>query len=638
MSQNPESGNRKKKPLVISDGKAIWLPDELNLFDTKKENSDLYRSLVKLEAACFEFDSFGFDFDKAREILESEEKFEFREEGRKSGPGDWSDTERFFNCFADKKLAGDLFEIFEQGRIRVLLSRHYPGILRQVRPFLKQEIQNIEQSGVNDPFMFSLYSSIASGIGGLGTKGVKIGGIETGENEGNYLSESDLRIIDETLEEFVHEMEYNPTPEAAARLTCLCYPLIEKRVFSPYIPLKTPFGRRLRPDLSFAAFKDMEKKARDIMDLLAQKGVKVYRSDIKKRMVENDGKISLEDIEQIMISPDSENQHQGVSVSGLTLPELKDFEDTGLFDPPESADETGQVFRYREWDCNIGDYMGRHTLVKEHVVGGGSGRGFYEAALKRYQGLVSRIRHAFELLKPEEISILRQWVEGDEFDYRALLDFVIDKKAGIMPSDRLYIKRIKQQRDVAVLLLVDLSRSTTNRVADSDIRVLDVEKEAIVLFSEALHVVGDRFAIAGFSGTGRLGVDYFRIKDFDDPLDYGVKERIGAMAPQRSTRMGAAIRHATTILKGVDARVRILIILGDGFPNDSGYKREYAIADTRKSIAEARSANIHSRAITVNIASDARLDDLYGSLHHNVISDVRDLPDKLLGIYNALTR
>jgi nitric oxide reductase activation protein len=248
------------------------------------------------------------------------------------------------------------------------------------------------------------------------------------------------------------------------------------------------------------------------------------------------------------------------------------------------------------------------------------------------------VRHCFELLKPEGLKLLRRWVEGDEFDYRAMLDFAIDRKIGLMPSDRLYIKRIKQQRDVAVLLLVDLSRSTANTVYGSRATVLEVEQEAIVLFCEALAVVGDAFAIAGFSGTGRLGVDYCRIKDFDEAVTDAVRGRINAMAPQRSTRMGAAIRHAPRQLAQVPARVRLLIILGDGFPNDVNYKKAYAIADTRRAIFEARSRAIHTHAITVNLAADPNLDALYGNVHHNVISDVRELPDKLLRIYSALTR
>jgi nitric oxide reductase activation protein len=134
------------------------------------------------------------------------------------------------------------------------------------------------------------------------------------------------------------------------------------------------------------------------------------------------------------------------------------------------------------------------------------------------------------------------------------------------------------------------------------------------------------------------GVDYFRIKDFDETLDDTVKQRINAMSPQRSTRMGAAIRHATAQLEKVSAKVRLMIILGDGFPNDTGYKQEYAIEDTRRAIFEARSKHIAAKAVTVNLAGDPRLDDLYGSMHHTVISDVRELPDKLLRIYSALTR
>jgi nitric oxide reductase activation protein len=150
--------------------------------------------------------------------------------------------------------------------------------------------------------------------------------------------------------------------------------------------------------------------------------------------------------------------------------------------------------------------------------------------------------------------------------------------------------------------------------------------------------VGDTFAIAGFSGTGRLGVDYFRIKDFDENMDDDIRQRINGMAPQRSTRMGAAIRHATCQLEKVSARVRLLIIMGDGFPNDVDYKQDYAIEDTRKAIFEAHSKNIYAHAITVYFAGDSKLDDLYGDVHHNVISDVRELPDKLLRIYSGLTR
>jgi len=259
--------------------------------------------------------------------------------------------------------------------------------------------------------------------------------------------------------------------------------------------------------------------------------------------------------------------------------------------------------------------------------------------LQRREGLVRRLRHAFELLRPEGLKILRQWVEGDDFDYRALIDYAIERRAGLAPSERLYIKRLKQQRDVAALLLLDLSRSTANQVeGPSAASVLDVAKEAVVLFSQALEVVGDRYAVAGFSGTGRLGVDYFRIKDFNEPLSEEIKGGIGRLTPQRNTRMGAAIRRATLDLLAAEARVRLLIVIGDGFPNDLDYKQDDAIADTRQAIGEARARQIHTHAITVNLPASPRLDALYGPVRHTLISDVHELPDKLLRLYGTLTR
>ena len=207
-----------------------------------------------------------------------------------------------------------------------------------------------------------------------------------------------------------------------------------------------------------------------------------------------------------------------------------------------------------------------------------------------------------------------------------------------MPSDRLYIKRMKSARDVAVMLLVDLSKSTANTVQGSTDTVLDVEKEAIVLFCEALEVVGDTYAIAGFSGTGRLGVDFFTLKGFTETPGASVRSRVNAMAPLRNTRMGTAIRHAVQRFRGVDSAIKLLIVLGDGYPNDTGYKKRYALEDTRKAVFEARSQHIYTHGITVNIGPDAGMGDLFGPVHHTVISDVRELPDKLWRIYSSLTR
>jgi nitric oxide reductase activation protein len=133
-------------------------------------------------------------------------------------------------------------------------------------------------------------------------------------------------------------------------------------------------------------------------------------------------------------------------------------------------------------------------------------------------------------------------------------------------------------------------------------------------------------------------VEYLRVKDFEEPLDAAVKGRIGALAPRRNTRMGAAIRHAAARLEGVAARGRLLLLLGDGFPNDTGYRGVYGIEDTARALDEARARGVNAHALTVTPAGDGRLDRLYGALHYHMIADVRDLPAQLLRIYRHLTR
>ena len=305
--------------------------------------------------------------------------------------------------------------------------------------------------------------------------------------------------------------------------------------------------------------------------------------------------------------------------------------------PQILKDSQNTGFRYKEWDSRLGDYLQDHVLVREKLFPGIPGD-FYDKTLEKLHGLISKIKNAFELLKPQGLQILRPWEEGDEFDYSALLDFAVEKKAGLMPSDRLFIKRVKQYRDVAALLLVDFSRSTANFVDGSRSTVLDVAREAIVLLLEAVKILGDTFAVAGFSGTGRLGVDYFIIKDFDDNQEELIKSRINSVTPQRSTRMGAAIRHSTAKLEEIPAKIRLLIIISDGFPNDTGYKGVYALEDTRRAIVEARAKSIYTKAVTVNIANSAKLDDIYGNVHHNTINSVDQLPDRMLDFYGAITR
>jgi hypothetical protein len=615
MLPKPSGIACNNKPGTCCDGKSIYLPDEISSYKEKEKNIKLYKCLARFESGYFEFKTFNFDLEK---VLEKSPGFNPDTKGEPL-PGRISDFQRFFLLFPEKKLASDLFTIFEQGRIRILFTRRYPGLVREFLPMLVYEAMRMyEEECVNPVYLLYLRVSLGSFAEGRLNSG------------GEYIRKTACQFEKKIVEDHV--------VETCARLVIGVYPEMEailkenscgdKKIDS-YQPMQFPLARHLRPDLYYLANNEFENMAQTIKARIEAKGFKVYKSEIIKRLEANHGVLSSQDIEDMT----GTGEFQGIELQkiiGHSKPQVVDntFADA----------DTKNTFWYKEWDCNVEDYLNDHVRVVEKSLDGYH-NGYYHQVLLRHHALVKKVKYAFELLKPEGLKILRQWVEGDEFDYRALLDFALDKRAGITPSDRLYIKRVKEQRDVAVLLLVDLSRSTANKTyGASTTNVLDVEKEAIVLFCEALQVIGDTFAIAGFSGTGRLGVDYFRIKDFDQDMTDSVKQKISAMTPQRSTRMGAAIRHGASKFGRVASKVRLIIVLSDGFPNDVDYKQDYAIKDTRRAISEVHSKHIYVHSITVNLARYSKLDDLYGGLNHNVISDIGELPDKLLRVYSRLTR
>jgi len=630
---------KEEESYSLTDGNHIFLPDILEMYPEKSKNNQLYKLLAKLEAGSIEFGTFDFDYDKLLDHLTAESallvpQIPQKQDSDPVSQENSSDFVRFFNSFSNPWLAEDLFVIFEHCRLHTLFAVHYKGFAKRIRPVLREEAERIRisQTSTQNRFLFGLYQFISMNLP---------------INEIDRLTEEEINNLREIRSWFEDLFKADQTVEISGQLVLkayepvsICVALSHKENATPYIPLKVPFCRKISHDLYFSAHLKIERISRDLQKALIKKGLKVYKSDLKKCLMNNRGTLSCEEIKDLIVNQGdmtsgvTQTQTCELDLSWLNLDDI--IRDHKALNPVDTcAHET--IFNYREWDCHLSDYLKDHVRVTERIISGSNGH-YYQRVLNEYQGLVKKIRYAFELLKPESLSILRQWPEGDAFDYRALMDFAMDKRAGLIPSDKLYIKRIKQQRDVAVMLLVDISRSTAHLVNGTSHSVLDIEKQALVLFCEALLVVGDSFALSGFSGTGRSGVDFYKIKEFSDPFNRDVKNRINMISPQRSTRMGAAIRHASHLLSRVSSKVRLLIILGDGFPNDLDYKGEYAILDTQKAISEARAKAIHVKAITVNMDSDSRFDALYGNLHHTIISDVRQLPDKLLRVYSTLTR
>ena len=313
---------------------------------------------------------------------------------------------------------------------------------------------------------------------------------------------------------------------------------------------------------------------------------------------------------------------------------------------PEQVLVEGEVaFNYDEWDRELTDHrLGWCRVVEKKVKHGD--RNFVEHTKERHKGVISSIRHQFQLMKPENLIRVANEVDGEEFDLNAVIDYVIDRRADGQQSERIYTKRLRRRRDVAVSFLLDQSSSTARTIGRHPLqpytrpgrRIIEIEKEGLVLMSEALEAVGDVYSINGFTSEGRRNVKFYIVKDFDEKYSDEVKRRIGGITYQNNTRLGAAIRHATARLAKQDARTRLLIVLSDGRPYDHDYgDARYAREDTREALRQAKNEGITPFCITIDRESEAELRDLYGEIGYTIIDDVLSLPERLPGIYRRLT-
>jgi len=634
-----------RSPLVseaacCTDGRKIFLPAEMELGQNVEENKNFYRLFAGLELAAIEAQSFAFDFGRWQRLRGRVAEVGFGADTAAAATSTstaipsataaftFSDYYVFFALFPQPELAEKLFNLAEFARIRYFLELYYPGFARRIKVVIGDLTAVTPQAPAGERLVCYLYHALV-----LGER----------YNPTCTPLEPELLVLADKLAAAAELLQHAAaTVDNVADWVAKVYGRVADlpSIAEAFIAFKFPFGRRLRFDLVYLADQKNEKKAHLWREELAEKGVGVDKSELKDILHDQSLQLTPELLRQLLERSGKLRDRSGKQMlklpPGFDLSELlpKGAAAAAVLD----QDEQVPTFWYDEWDYRLNDYLRNHVKLLEHRRVGGDDT-FYQEAIADHGGLIRRIRRNFELIRPEAIQILRHWPEGDAFDYDALLEYAIDRKMRITPDERLYRKRLKVDRDVALFVLVDLSSSTRKAVLDGGGKsILAVEKEALVLFCEALERVGDAYALAGFSGSGRLAAEFFYLKTFTEPLTDEVKGRIGGVRPEKNTRMGPAIRHAAKELKEYPARVKLLIILSDGLPNDQDYSNEYAIADSRSAIRESRSSFIHVHAITINAVNSPHLDNLYGDVHHTVIADVKQLPDKLPRIYRALTR
>jgi len=287
------------------------------------------------------------------------------------------------------------------------------------------------------------------------------------------------------------------------------------------------------------------------------------------------------------------------------------------------------AYLYNEWDYRRQHYRKDWCVLREIDVHPHNGS-FVEDTLERYGGLVAELRRTFEVLRGED-RLLKKQKDGDDLDLDAIVEAFADARAGREMTDRLLTRLNKSERDVAVVFMVDMSGSTKGWINEA-------EKESLVLLCEALEILGDRYAIYGFSGLTRKRCELYRVKAFTDPYDELVRSRIAGIKPQDYTRMGVVIRHLTQMFRQVEARTKLLVTLSDGRPDDyDGYRGEYGIEDTRQALIEAKHEGIHPFCITIDNEARDYLPHMYGAVNYVLVDQVLKLPFKVSDIYRQLT-
>jgi nitric oxide reductase NorD protein len=289
---------------------------------------------------------------------------------------------------------------------------------------------------------------------------------------------------------------------------------------------------------------------------------------------------------------------------------------------------------YPEWDHASSSYR-RDTVIVRARPASEATPGWATATLQEHASLVRHVRDRFERLRARRTRLPRQR-DGEELDLAAVVRALVDARSGHSVDDQLYMAVRPARREMAILLLVDVSGSTDTFVTSS-LQVIDVEKIALLLAAEALDALGDRYAMYAFSGKGASGVRVTTIKGFAERNGPSVRGRISALKPEANTRLGAAIRHATALLDAQSTGHRLLLILSDGRPNDvDGYQGPYGIEDSRQAINEARARDVYPFCLTVDREESEYLKRIFGPAGYAILSQPTQLPKALVEVVRQL--
>ncbi|CZF78877.1 von Willebrand factor type A domain protein [Grimontia celer] len=306
----------------------------------------------------------------------------------------------------------------------------------------------------------------------------------------------------------------------------------------------------------------------------------------------------------------------------------------------EGKQQISSPFYYPEWDYTANQNRPAWVTLTERSVKKGASTDI-DKLIENRQSQLRKIKAIVEALQPKGLQRLRKQFEGDELDLDAAIDAMKEIRRGALPDMNIDQRLIRRERDLAVLVLLDLSQSTMDSLpgSHSDIRVLDVAQEATVMLANAIDGIGDPFAIHGFNSNGRSDVRYQRFKDFDEAYDDTTKSRLAVMEGGLSTRMGAALRHAKTYLAQQPQRKKLLLMISDGEPADIDSRDPlYLQADTKHAIDDVLMQGITPFCLTIDPDADSYVAQIFGEGHYSILDNASRLPDVLPNLFASITR
>ncbi len=710
LTQRGIGWTSERKP--TTEGSNVFLPGNLEVYSNKADNFSCMKVYATHQTGHLEFGSFIFRFERDG-LLFHRMRGEVEAYQDKGGVS-ITDIERFLDLFAMRRLASDIFTLTEDARVDGCVDREYGGIrqfLRRVQrdsrtgrplvatlPLRSALVEALLQYTLEParpvavPEMYQSHFNVCRSF--LAKLRAEVGAVED-TAEATLRLYIILRSVPNLLPDVTMQMPWTSVDGPP--------PADPEEAFEDLFTLQSSSGQSLGSLLKAADTEEDDGPYAPLADV-------EFRGDFKPELVQTLMKLKQNrnpdaDAPVAPLSPEAiQNLLEKLgeteigefligdtdTTSGMFVTNL--LKEAGQNGTPTTAEarqhEKGELegdelesqepleFLYDEWDFRSNDYRHNWCLVKERVLESGT-PAFFDETLRKYSRLAAEVRRQFELLKPEIFKKIKNLTDGEEYDLDAVVEAAIDRKSKVTPSEKLYWRRNKEERSVAVAFLLDLSASTDEDVKkerptfestrdwDEDPgrylmyfrermlkkdevkkperrRIIDVEKESTVLLIQALETVGDSYGVYGFSGYGRDNVEIYVIKDLNEQFSEKVKGRIDKMEPVRGTRMGAAIRHTISKLEAFDARVKVLVLLSDGRPQDHNYGRdrtekEYAIHDTKQALMEAKHKQIIPFALTVDREGHDYLKTMCEGLGYEVVNDIESLPSRLPTLYRQLT-